>query len=268
MALRNANTTPASSTATAAASTPAGQFEAEDGGTVVEQASETVEAAVTPVTKITTSPDAQKAANALIARAAGQNAIASLGGGTALAAKKNLIPVEALETLNNGVFPRITIGLDGISADDHELGKKVQLEVLSWNALTMVSANENEDAEANKLVRSSYDGVNLRGGEGPVVDYVAKLKADGYEKASAKQYIEVWAHLLWSENDGPVPEADRRMYQVSLSPTSAGRFQGYMLESGIRKARGIPDSDVVYMTQEKVNKNNKKWGVAVFSAKA
>ena len=263
MALRNTNT----STASTASTTPAGQFEPEGGDTVVvEQSTQGID--VTPVTPIQASPDAQRAANALIARTAGQNAIASLGGGTVLAAKKNLIPVEALETLNNGVFPRITVGLDGISADDHELGKKVQIEVLSWNALTMVSANENEDAEANKLVRSSYDGVNLRGGEGPVVDYVAKLKSDGYEKASAKQYIEVWAHLLWSENDGPVPEADRRMYQVSLSPTSAGRFQGYMLESGIRKTRGIPDSDIVYMTQEKVNKNNKKWGVAVFSAKA
>lgn len=260
MALRNANTTPTN------ADTSAGQFEAEDAGTaVVESPKEEAQKPAAATTVV--DAEAQKSASALIARTKGQTAIATLGGGTALAAKKNLIPVEALETLNNGVFPRITIGLDGISADDHELGKKVKLEVLSWNALTMVSANENEDAEANKLVRSSYDGVNLRGGEGLVVDYVAKLKEQGYEKASAKQYIEVWAHLLWSENDGAVAPDDLRMYQVSLSPTSAGRFQGYMLESGIRKMRGIPDSELVYMTQEKVNKNNKKWGVAVFSAK-
>jgi hypothetical protein len=198
----------------------------------------------------------------------GNTAVAGpISHGTVLRQLQNAIGVAELESLSIGVFPRITVGLDGFSVDkSKELGKKIKIEVLSWNFLWLVTTGENTDnAEANKLIRTSYDGVNIKNGEGRVDEYVAVLKAQGYEKAAVRQYIEVYCNLLWSEAGGEIPVNKQQIHQLSLSPQSVGQWQRYLLETGMRKARGIEDSNVVVVTQEKKIIGPNRFGIATFS---
>lgn len=192
-------------------------------------------------------------------------AVASpLTAGTAIKQLQNAIPPAELENLGMGVFPRITVGLDGFSRDKtKELGKKIAIEVLSWSYVWLVTAGEQND-EANKLIRSSYDGKNLKAGEGSIEDYLKYLKSEGYDKAAVKQYAEVYANIVWAEALGDIASDQQEIVQVSLSPQSVGQWGRYMLEAGLRRAKGIEDSNVVTLTQEKRTLGSNKFGIATF----
>ena len=194
-------------------------------------------------------------------------AVSPLTAGTAIMQLQNAIPTTELENLGIGVFPRITVGLDGFSRDKtKELGKKIAIEVLSWSYVWLVTTGEQNNDEANKLIRTSYDGKNLKGGEGSVEDYVKYLKSEGYDKAQTKQYAEVYANLIWSEVGGDVKSDEQEIVQVSLSPQTVGQWGRYLLESGLRKAKGVEDSNIVTMTQEKRVIGNNKFGIATFAS--
>ena len=194
-------------------------------------------------------------------------AVSPLTAGTAIKQLQNAIPTTELENLGIGVFPRITVGLDGFSRDKtKELGKKIAIEVLSWSYVWLVTTGEQNNDEANKVIRTSYDGKNLKGGEGSVEDYVKYLKSEGYDKAQTKQYAEVYANLIWSEVGGDVKSDEQEIVQVSLSPQTVGQWGRYLLESGLRKAKGVEDSNIVTMTQEKRVIGNNKFGIATFAS--
>ena len=192
-------------------------------------------------------------------------AVSPLSAGTVIKQFQNAIPTTELENLGIGVFPRVTVGLDGFSVDKtKELGKKIAIEVLSWSYVWLVTAGEPGD-EANKCIRTSYDGVNLKGGEGTVADYVKYLKeVDGYDKAQVKQYAEVYANLIWTDLKGDVPADEQEIVQVSLSPQTVGQWGRFMLEAGLRRAKGMEDSNIVTMEQQKRVISNNKFGIATF----
>ena len=193
-------------------------------------------------------------------------AVSPLTAGTAIKQLQNAIPTTELENLGIGVFPRITVGLDGFSRDKtKELGKKIAIEVLSWSYVWLVTAGEQND-EANKLIRTSYDGKNLKGGEGSVEDYVKYLKSEGYDKAQVKQYAEVYANLIWSEVGGDVKSDEQEIVQVSLSPQTVGQWGRYLLESGLRKAKGIEDTNVVTLEAQRRIIGPNKFGIATFAS--
>ena len=117
-------------------------------------------------------------------------------------------------------------------------------------------------AEANKLIRSSYDGKVLRDGgakigDGTVTTYVEYLKSQDYDKANVKQYIELYVNLIGYEETNDkrqiiqvqVPEDEQKIYQVSLSPQSVGQWGKYLLEGSLRKARGHNDDSLVTLVQ-------------------
>ncbi len=235
MALRNQTTAPA--------------FESED---TVDQTTLS-EASTAPVTP-------------LVATATG-TAVSPLTAGTAIKQLQNAIPTTELENLGIGVFPRITVGLDGFSRDKtKELGKRIAIEVLSWSYVWLVTTGEQNNDEANKLIRTSYDGKNLKGGEGSVEDYVKYLKSEGYDKAQVKQYAEVYANILWSEVGGDVKADEQEIVQVSLSPQTVGQWGRYLLESGLRKAKGIEDTNVVTLEAQRRIIGSNKFGIATFAS--
>lgn len=242
-----------------------GSFEAPDAG---EESPVTDSVSVNQPTP-TEAPETQKTLVQAPALRPANTALSPLTAGTVLKQLQNAIPTTDLESLGFGVFPRVTVGLDGFSIDKtKELGKKIKIEVLSWSYVWIITHGENNNAEADKLIRTSYDGVNLKGGEGSVADYIKFLKeVEGYEKAAVKQYAEVYANLLWTEAGGDVAPEDLQIVQVSLSPQSVGQWGRYMLESGLRRARGIEDTNVVVLTQEKKVLGSNKFGVAHFSAR-
>lgn len=208
--------------------------------------------------------EAQKAETPAAAPKSPGTAVSPLTAGTAIKQLQNAIPTSDLESLGIGVFPRITVGLDGFSRDKtKELGKKIAIEVLSWNYIWMVTAGE-QNEESNKLIRTSYDGKNLKGGEGSVEDYVKYLKSEGYDKAATKQYAEVYCNLVWSEVGGEVKSDEQEIMQVSLSPQTVGQWGRYLLESGLRKAKGIEDSNVVTLEAQRRIIGSNKFGIATF----
>jgi hypothetical protein len=191
---------------------------------------------------------------------------------------QNAIPTAELENMGAGVFPRVTVGLDGFSKDADDLGKVIGVKLYSWSYLTLVTTGEQDDETANKLVRGSYDGINLKGNEGTVKDYIEKLRAE-YEKAGSKQYIEAYGMLVYSSADGDIDPDNYEMVQVSLPPTSVGQWSRFMIEQGIaaseeevkakaegREPVGALDT-TIYARQAKRVKGNKKWGVMLFSRK-
>ena len=192
-------------------------------------------------------------------------AVSPLTSGTVIKQLQNAIPPSELENLGIGVFPRITVGLDGFSRDKtKELGKKIAIEVLSWSYVWLVTTGEQNNDEANKLIRSSYDGKNLKAGEGTIEDYVKYLKSEGYDKAQVKQYAEVYANVLWSETLGDVSAEEREIVQVSLSPQTVGQWGRFLLEAGLRRAKGVEDSNVVTMEAQKRILGPNKFGIATF----
>lgn len=194
-------------------------------------------------------------------------AVSPLSAGTVIKQLQNAIPTTELENLGIGVFPRITVGLDGFSRDKtKELGKKVAIEVLSWSYVWLVTTGEQNNDEANKLIRSSYDGKELKGGEGSVADYVKYLKEEGYDKTAVKQYAELYANLVWSEVGGDVASDEQEIVQVSLSPQTVGQWGRFMLEAGLRRAKGVEDSNIVTLTQEKRVIGSNKFGIATFAS--
>jgi hypothetical protein len=182
---------------------------------------------------------------------------------------RDQIGLDIVESLGIGAFPRVTVGLDGFSIKDGaDLGKKIKIEVDSWNYVWLVTTGENSSAETNKLIRTSYDGVNLKGGEGTIEAYLNKLKdVEGYKKASVRQYVEMYGDLLWSEEKGEVAVEDRKTVQVSLSPQSVVQMSAFFVDSRKRKRKGIEDGNVVFLTQEKKVLGATKFGLATFSTK-
>lgn len=176
---------------------------------------------------------------------------------------------QLVESLGIGAFPRVTVGLDGFSIKDgHDLGKKIRLAVDSWNYVYMVTTGENSSPETNKLIRTSYDGVNLQKNGPTVADYLKTLKdVEGYTKASVRQYVEIYGDLVWSADKGEVAEDDRKTVQVSLSPQSVVQMSAFFVDSRKRKRKGINDGNMIYLTQEKKVIGALKFGIATFSAK-
>lgn len=182
---------------------------------------------------------------------------------------KHAIPVEDLKMIKTGTFPRITTDTGGIVLDKvGEMGKWIEFELVSWSPVTLVVSGEQNDPEANKLIRSSYDGVMLDDQSMSVQKYVEYLtNVKKYAKASAKQYTQFIIMLIATENTpAPIPAAERKLYEVSLAPTSGSQWQKYMLEAGIRAARGVEDTTLVRMGHVKKVSGPNTYGVMLFDA--
>lgn len=266
MALRN-NPDATSTTNAAVADKPASTHPAfedmDDGGTTVAQ--ETVaESKTTPSTQ--TAVQTVKKSDVVAIRP-------MLDKNTMMRGLQNAIPTEELATMGIGVFPRITASLEGFMVDKNKrnLGNKIRVEVLSWNYITMVTTGEQNNPEANKLIQTSYDGKMLKNGTS-VEEYVKWLKGEGYNKAEAKQYSELYVNLLgFMQLQGDtfvkmeVPAEEQAIYQVSLAPQSLGQWGRYMLEGSLRKARGISDDSVVTLVKESKTVGPNTFALATFT---
>lgn len=179
---------------------------------------------------------------------------------------KDAISPDDLKNMGMNSFKKVTIGLDGFSIGEKELGKKIAIDSVSWSHIWFVTTGEQSSPETNKAVRTSYDGVNLDNGENTVEGYLEFLKSEGYEKAKKKQYIELFGDLIWTEKDGDIDPEDQELVKISLSPQSCDAWTFHMLQSGRRAVKGIPENPVVTLTQEKRTFGSNKFGVASFQA--
>lgn len=251
-------------------------FESEDGGvataevereepvTVAEAAATVLDAAAATV--VVAAPKDPRPTS-VVASPTSKFALA-LKRSTVLDELQNVISPEQLESMPFGAFPRVVVDLGGFTNKTKNvfLGTKMLIEILSWNFVTIVTTGENSgNKETDRLVRTSYDGVNLTGGQGKVEDYVAELKAKDYDKATAKRYVEIYAYIHRCEKFGDTAEDDLKITQISISPQSSGPWGVYMLEAKMAANRGKDvTSRVVLRADRKTNGNSQTYGVVNF----
>ena len=211
--------------------------------------------------------DAKEAVRAALATVtANPVATSALKTSTTLDNLKFVIDPDMLAGMGVGAFPRIVLapGAFNDKATGKSLGDTLDVEVLSWNTVTLVTTGEKtENKEATKLIRNSYDGVNLVGGEGRVDAYVAKLKAMDYDKAGAKTYVEIYGYV---HATGKGPVEDVKLTQISISPTSVGAWNVFLLEQRIRASKGNDVKAMVRITSDSKSANGNTWGLASFRA--
>ncbi len=236
----------------AAPAAPAGKFE-DDAGTTTVQAPAQPAPAKDPVAEA-----GVKASTAVAVISAGALAEAIKSENVLVKMRDAIPPVEF------GTFPRL-IGANGavcVKTDgSRSLGESVELQLLSWTEVYVVSPGSDKD-EAKDLVRYSRDGVNIDETGENVNDYLKKLRdVDGYKDASRKQYIELIGFLKSASKDGgPIGE----LVQVSLSPQSLLSFRSYMANVAIKvrigqmKAEGVEN---LRITAEGKSGNGRNWTI-------
>ena len=261
-------------TKTSETTIPAGQFEGmDDGGdtAVADRPTEASQAA--QPTAASAAQDAQASAQRTVVERA-KTAVATSGvfaRGCRWDALQDVLGIDMLESLGIGAFPRITVDTGGFNRDKTNfLGQQIEFDLQSWNFVWLVTTGEQNNKEADKLIRTSYDGENLLNGEGTIKDYVSQLKADGYTKTSVKKYVEMYGMLTARTENGKRTEispAERKLAQISISPQSVSRWAPFILESRMRKNMGVEDGPVLVLDSERKTLNSNTFGVVVFSAR-
>lgn len=186
---------------------------------------------------------------------------------TGLDSAQGVIGIEELETMGIGTFPRITVDQSGFSIDKTKFaGSWIRVELLSWNYVTLVTTAEKDDKEADKLIRSSYDGVHIAGTKDLVTDYLANLRKD-YPDATTKKYVEIYAMLLDSDKLGPTGDS-AGIHQLSVSPQSIKKWQNFLLTSRVHAFRGKEPNTTFDIASQRVVNGNNIYGVMVFGQKS
>lgn len=245
-------------------------FEDEDANTTVEttqatadaQAAKTAAAAGVGSSAPSDEDKAKAGATTAIAAAKTGGLLAKVGNKfvQAFEAQKNAFDPRSLDY---DTFPRLTVGLDGFSDDSKtDYGKEITLQILSWNETHSVSPGGPITPESTKLVRYSLDGITIDETGESTAEYVKFLKeSEGYFEASIKKYVALYGMLVGGAHEG-------RMVSVQIPPRSVAKFQGYRIEHGVKVASGQADanSDVVKLTQIKVDGKSTKYAAVQFSA--
>lgn len=143
----------------------------------------------------------------------------------------NMADFDVLAVLENRLPPvgfgegvRL-VGSNGNVMDNDKklLGDEITLLLLSWNKRWVISTGaDQDDKEAKKAARYSTDGVTTNQGE-DCKEYLQQLKDDGYEKASMKEYIDLFGLLQDSKKESA---HCGKSVTVALSPDSCKAFMG------------------------------------------
>lgn len=156
--------------------------------------------------------------------------------GSAFQNQLNVIDTEALEELGQGTMPKIVADRGGFDVNKKDLGNKLLVELFSYNERLVIAPGVDSE-EAKDLVRYSYDGETIAGEDTLVKDYVASLKENGFPRAEAKQYIDLWVTIDEAPEVDELPEEAQDLVQVQLSPSSVREWKAFMLQASFRMAR-------------------------------
>lgn len=169
-------------------------------------------------------------------------------------------------------FPRVTVGLDGFSKDEQDLGKEIRIEVMSYNS-RFVCAPGTDDEEAKKLVRYSLDGKTISSnGDDNGMDvqaYIKELKTvHGMDDAGLKEYLSIFGFLTHA-NGEEIPEADREIIELQVPPQSRALFTRHQMTEGVKISRGVTQASpfVVCRQEKKQGSGTKKFALINFASK-
>jgi hypothetical protein len=147
-----------------------------------------------------------------------------------------------------------------------EAGTFIELAIISYGSSWTVSSGDDSD-EGNKAVRFSDDGKTIRGAgdddehDGKTCEeYRDHLREQGYEKASVKEYLNVFGIAVDAEKSDFA--FMNEIVSLSLSPTSKGKFDSYVINRAVKARMGkvVEDSGnpVVRFTTERTKGKNDK----------
>ena len=142
-----------------------------------------------------------------------------------------------------------------------DLGEVIQFQVVSWNDRWAIGTGSDKQTSEDKArFRVSYDGVHIDGEPVTVEDYVKGLIAEGYTKAKASPYIDLWGFVVRTKN-GEIPAEEREtLALVQLSQTSAGNWRNFCVARGmLEKTAGIKTGDVIEVVAQAQAKGTNKY---------
>lgn len=242
---------------TNAATTNAPAFE--DDTNVIENAAVQTEVAT---------PEVKVAATTVVAKAAASAAVASAAAKKFSAAfqdYENIIELDTVEGMS-GSFPKVTADLGGLDFGDKKVCQEIKVELISYNRRYLASTGT-QGEDAKKFLRTSYDGVTIPGHTETLQEYVQYLKdVEGYTKAGIRDYMDLWVMVV--EEDGQVvPDEERQMVQLQLSPQSVKAFKAFQVKQGFMIGRGIAkDTNQFRVAYERKDSNGNKYANLTFRA--
>lgn len=166
-------------------------------------------------------------------------ALSTVGGKTlsAFKAQHHAIDLETVEDIGQGTMPKIVADRGGFSADSKEYGDELDVELVSFNERVVITPGV-EGEEAKQLLRYSYDGQTISGEpDVTITSYISDLKEAGFHRAESKKYIDLWVMPTRSQLVGEIPEDERELVQVQLSPSSVREWNKFLLQTSVKMGR-------------------------------
>lgn len=192
-----------------------------------------------PETKANAKVDAGVKASTAIAQASATSVGAAIGKMViALSEQKDTLDLPTVSALARAT-PRVTAEQGSLYLDRKtDMGKAIKVEVVSWNHRWAIGTGTT-DKEAGDHFRVSYDNKTIDGEpDVNVSDYLASLKAMGYDKAKVSPYGDLWGFVTWTEKKGDIPADERELTVIQMSQTSLGAFTSYCVSRGLLESRG------------------------------
>jgi len=122
--------------------------------------------------------------------------------------------IEAVQNASYGTFPSVTANNGTHMAGENDLGKVLKFQAIISNNVVKVIPGSN-DEEAKEFFAVSADGEFVKDGRS-VQEAVQDAKDAGYEKASAKDYVDVICIITECDN----PDFVNETVTLQLAPTS------------------------------------------------
>ncbi len=126
----------------------------------------------------------------------------------------NSMFIEAVQDASYGTFPSVTANNGTHQSGEHDLGKVIKFQAIISNNVVKVIPGSN-DEEAKEFFAVSADGEFVKDGRS-VQEAVQDAKDAGYEKASAKDYVDVICIITECDN----PDFVNETVTLQLAPTS------------------------------------------------
>jgi hypothetical protein len=134
--------------------------------------------------------------------------------------------------------PRIKGEQGSLFAGNEDLGEEITVEIVSFNYRWAIGDGA-DNAESKKNFRVSYDDKTITKDGSLISDYIASLKAQGFNKASKSPYMDIWVLLRGSKKSGPVADDEIKLCNLQCSQTSMGAFISFATTRGLLESKGI-----------------------------
>lgn len=146
--------------------------------------------------------------------------------------------------------PRITAEQGTLNKNrKDDVGKVIVIEPISWNMRTAVG-NGTNDKESADFFRVAYDDGVVVGEGCTVAEYLDSLKAQGFTKAKASAYGDLFCYIVQQGGKEIQPE-QREMVLVQMSQTSLGAFTSMCVSRGMLQSKGVlPEATLIEITAQ------------------